>query len=840
MGAVEPFGETLPLVEAVAWDSTSAQVAFIARESEPLRDVGEARVEPWRQLLFAASGLRHHLRRDGTPALATPIVFALVDGDLKSDLRELADDLAQDYALFTRVDLNLIDIESTGDPDALDRGLAPMLPCVRRALRGQRTVAPADIDQFWKELQSEIDSTASNVLTDVFVSFRGEAVHWLERGLQGSPTTAPVQTPLRPIVELGLDSFRSFADERIRLGATTVIEGHNGSGKSSIIEALELLWAGATQRMPTGEDLALYTAHLGHEGEEFHLDGTTLEGDRLTVSRVEDVPGASLHRNVLTQESMEDLASLEPARRFKAFLRATGLELPDLAGRLEQLARDSVSDLNEILGKIGAKKLPSIATKALEHTQRALRSDFAARLPAPDHVSAMSDTLAQLTNGGYMAQPWAPSSELQASLVALDNAFAGVAATLDSVSGAEAIAGAALDALSDEIQGVEKRIQPIRRLVDAMSVYTRASNSSPGPKASGPLPHSLAIRWSSHAQSLITASSEFEAHVSDLEDAEWRQRLMKYAEILLEASSIAHVAELQSMVSAGGDPAQPQIVAEIPPDLFLAAGFQQTFEVTQELIASTSELWRQMNTYHTSLTRLREDIEAHPGHRVAGQEESLAFALARCELSRNMRLARSPVARASTSLVEAMLQERLFPVVRELVTALTRFEWYFEDLQVAINQGEIELKGLSTTAEGLDIRLLLNAAERDVVGIAWFLSLHLMQARDERRVLVIDDPAEGFDAVNRAGFVSTLRTLVRLARPEQVILTTHDELLADLFEEELAPVAGWPIELVRVRCRRDRDALSVANRREVAPANADLDREERMLGLKQEAMRLLN
>lgn len=105
--------------------------------------------------------------------------------------------------------------------------------------------------------------------------------------------------------------------------------------------------------------------------------------------------------------------------------------------------------------------------------------------------------------------------------------------------------------------------------------------------------------------------------------------------------------------------------------------------------------------------------------------------------------------------------------------------------------------------------MLLNAAERSVVGLGWFLALHMMQPPEHRRVLVLDDPAGGFDSINQAGFMSTLRAFVRLLRPDQLVLATHDEALALMLEEELEPVAGWPKEVFHLRCSRDEDDRSV-------------------------------
>lgn len=84
---------------------------------------------------------------------------------------------------------------------------------------------------------------------------------------------------------------------------------------------------------------------------------------------------------------------------------------------------------------------------------------------------------------------------------------------------------------------------------------------------------------------------------------------------------------------------------------------------------------------------------------------------------------------------------------------------------------------------------------------------------------------------NQAGFVSTLRAFVRLTHPEQVIVTTHDDILAAVLAEELAPVDGWPDSVVRVRCQRDRDDASFARVEWVASSGRATREESEKLGL---------
>ena len=151
-GGLAPFGEELPLVTAVAWEHGTAQVALIAEAEGPPDD------EAWRQLLFAASGLRHHLAGDSTPAFGTPLVLAVVDQEGERGLRQLVEDLTSHYAIFNRVDLNLVRERDFETADALDVALAPLLPTCRTMLG--TVISQDDVKRFWEVLRDEIGNAA--------------------------------------------------------------------------------------------------------------------------------------------------------------------------------------------------------------------------------------------------------------------------------------------------------------------------------------------------------------------------------------------------------------------------------------------------------------------------------------------------------------------------------------------------------------------------------------------------------------------------------------------------------------------------------------------------------
>jgi hypothetical protein len=87
---------------------------------------------------------------------------------------------------------------------------------------------------------------------------------------------------------------------------------------------------------------------------------------------------------------------------------------------------------------------------------------------------------------------------------------------------------------------------------------------------------------------------------------------------------------------------------------------------------------------------------------------------------------------------------------------------------------------------------------------------------------------------NQAAFVSTLRALVRLSRPEQVVAITHDAAIAESLMEELAPVGDWPASVARIRCERNREDVSVSRVEAGDDSPRDLQSDLERLGLKGE------
>ncbi len=823
-GNVTPFGEELPLVTGVAWDARTAQVALVA-EMDSSREE-----EPWRQLLFAGSGLRHHLAGDGRAAFGPPLILVIVDDVGERTLRMMVEDLAQRYALFSRVDLNLVRHRDLEHDDALDAAIAPLLPCCREFLREGQEISRRDVQRFWDVLREQVENAAL-ALDDMFGEFRGTAGKEVAKTLiAGSPDSLELPA-LTPISTITIKNLRSFAHTVMQFPQVTVVHGANGSGKSTLLEALELLWAETSQRKPWDVEASEYARHLPRDGE----GDFAVTSEHCSVTSIATEPRAELARCVLTQEVSSALVNQPPEERYKTLLSLTGLEIPDLDLRTKNLLADVKRDADTALKDAGLPMLATSGSDGCGHLRKAFTSDFASRLPSAHGLVGFEQALERASAGIYQARKWTDEQAATDALLRIDGLIAQLP---DNIDVANALDEAALDEAALTVRELAKprheAARGIRLLLDA-AVKSRLPDAPPPPQGddtTAPVPAALAVRWVAHANAVTEASSQFRTDAAGLEHAEWAQRLAAYADALDAAAATVPRDELEAFVRVrpAPKPAPGEVVAK---ERFLAAGFSAPVENLHELVPQLQELVELLQRQSAELDTLASDLERHPARQFSEHAARVLAAVCRYELARGIRR-KGPVMRASQELVHELLQGRLAPVMRELVAALARFEWYFKPLEIPDRRQQVLLGGVSTTRDDLDARLVLNSAEKTVLGLGWFLALHLLQPANRRQVLVLDDPTAAFDAVAQASFVATLRAFVRLTRPSQIVVASHDDGLAALLADELAPVDQWPSAVARVRCQRDENADSVVTVEWSDETSRELAHEAAQLGLTEE------
>ena len=841
----ELFGEPLPYLKAVAVDSRAHQLVLVAeppREGE--RD--EARPgndEHWRDLIFAVSGLRHHLRSSGPPALGAPVLLALVDEGDAARLRSLVEEIASDYALFSRLDINIVRREATARSDGLDSALTSLLPRVRRAIDKGVTVAPQDVERFWDELSREIEKVANGLTGEFGAETTKASVLRVSKALRSTSDDARPGDGdvVAPISSLQMTDFRSFEEEEVDLPTVGIVYGSNGTGKTSIFEAMELLWSGRSRRMPEGIKAPDYEKHLKRKRRPFSLRCEFAEesrqGECVTVA---EHPRLSLGRTVLPQHAVAEMAAGSPQERFRSFLTASGLELPDFEEKVGDLRRKMCDDANDALKQAGIESIRPVNATGLTRVRAQLEASFAAQLPSDAEVEGAAEALVAVTDGAFKAKPFPAAHDrmrLRQRVEEADSALKEVHDRLDRAADPSPAVGAAVDALNEDADRLNGSVAPLRQLLDHLRSLgpEREVQLEPGPSLSPAVPAGEAARWLAHARGIERSIPELECSLAEIEDESWRHRLRRYIEALRAALDVVSAEKLEELAAAGNKPSTHASQPSAPPPMALleAAGFVREPAVSPALIAALEYLHDRTTAYAATLGQIAAGLSRHPGTFFSARAARIIPALCDFELAREIAKPTGAVTRARETLVGRLLDDRLTPVVQELVSALVRFEWYFEaPLEVAVAGRGLRMSGLSDSDPDLDIRMLLNEAERTVVGIAWFLALHVLQEDTARQVLVLDDPASGFDETNKAAFAATLRSLLHLLKPKQFLISTHDESIVALFEQELGQVEGWPDEAAVVRCSRSNDGTSTVEREDLDRfEEADLERELRMLSL---------
>jgi hypothetical protein len=824
-GSFAPFEQKLPFIVGVAWEKRTAQLALIVDLEESQEE------EAWRQTLFAAAGLRHHLATDRGAALGSPLVLMVVDATAAKRVRSMVEDMNQRYAVFARVDLSLLRRDQVDDDEALDDALAPLLPRCREA--DEWKISKEDVAHFWERLRETVRVAAAE-LDDVFAGNRKTAGEVIAERLIGDLADRAELPPPIPRSRLRLRDFRSFEKDELELAPVTVVHGTNGSGKSAILEGLELCWAGTSQRKPSDVEAAEYARHLRRNGR-FDFEVTADDDPPITDVRAEAT--AELVRCVLTQEAVSKLVDEPPGKRYEWLLAITGLELPAVDERTEALVRQAKQEADAALRAAGLSPLKAISSGGLKHLHNELRKGFAPRLPSRVDLLSAEELLTKVSAGTYARADWKGEEQLLAAVEAVDETVAATPldADLDS-AGLDAAAKEAREAAERR----RSRARPIGSLLDAIqSAHTpeEGPDSEPKEQLVPPIPRRLAVRWLGHGRGLEEASKEFLAEAADLDEKAWSGRLESYAEALAAAAAGVPAEELEDIASGFASSAAPPAPAAgkgIPDVVYQAAGFPQPLASPLDAVPALEEYVDLLQRQAAQLEVIAADLDGHPSRSFAAHAESVLAGVCRFEAARRLRPRKgkkSPIAEASESVVSDLLASRMAPIVRELLAALVRFEWYFRPPAISGEDDELKIGGVATDQSDLDVRLTLNAAERSVFGLAWFLSLHLLQPRERRRVLAIDDAAAAFDVPNQAAFVSTLRAFIRLSRPEQVLAITHDPVLAGLLAEELAPVDDWPASTARIRCQRNMEDASVSSLDWREESSRDLESDLARLGL---------
>ena len=94
-----------------------------------------------------------------------------------------------------------------------------------------------------------------------------------------------------------------------------------------------------------------------------------------------------------------------------------------------------------------------------------------------------------------------------------------------------------------------------------------------------------------------------------------------------------------------------------------------------------------------------------------------------------------------------------------------------------------------------DPSLVLSSSQLNVLAVSTFLALNLAIETLPLQVVALDDPLQSLDTINLLGLADLLR---RVRARRQVIVSTHDDRLAQLLTRKLRPTNGGRTRLIRL------------------------------------------
>jgi DNA repair exonuclease SbcCD ATPase subunit len=133
------------------------------------------------------------------------------------------------------------------------------------------------------------------------------------------------------------------------------------------------------------------------------------------------------------------------------------------------------------------------------------------------------------------------------------------------------------------------------------------------------------------------------------------------------------------------------------------------------------------------------------------------------------------VRRTSGEIVDERLAE-LSPLFREMYARLRPHpEWQKVDYHV---RGDVRRFLSLRVGDSLNPRFVFSSGQRRAAGLAFLLSVHLARPWSRMRTLVLDDPVQHIDDFRALHFVEVLTAMRKAGR--QIVCTIEDESLADL------------------------------------------------------------
>jgi len=628
------------------------------------------------------------------------------------------------------------------------------------------------------------------------------------------------------LTELRASAFRGFASPRtIPLDAGAVlIRGDNGSGKTSIVDAL--LWA-LTGRLPLLEErmrgqrkqfdpiVNLYcqggtptvAIDIAAGATRWTLERTgSLRDNQLTISRIDAAPGTS-------PPDISDVFGISGTDEFSEAVSTWGILRQDaMRTAIEEGGGTLHQRMSSVLG------LERIATFAAE--ARRVCTDASKRATQIDReVEQLTYQLEQAKAQAARAQQHTDAAsaahgiqrQLQAQADALPVPLTAEVAGAGSLSAMSTL-GLDIDAITGRMtQLLEGRqaLDAVAAPSDQAAEQAVAAANAAVLRASESLPATAQL-----AQRALPLLGE---HCPVCTQSIDRQHVAQHLEAVIEqaAAGQARVAEARAQL----DDAQRLLATTAAARTQhsharrrIQDAEQQLADATRSLkvLAAPADWWHEIELDEAidTLHYVREELRAlfdqartslgGDAARLESTIEAISIELDAKRIEQTEHAARvtqatelDKAAQQAAKRIMARALKRLEPTFAEVFDRLSPHPTFTklrakQDIYFKKNQVVPEVVDPLTDIPA-NPALVYSEGQLNVVALSYFLGLALNARDGALPFLVLDDPLQAMDVVGVLGFADMAR---RLREGRQLVVTTHDRRFADVLARKLRPRDG--------------------------------------------------
>lgn len=572
-------------------------------------------------------------------------------------------------------------------------------------------------------------------------------------------------------------------DDRMHLSVQTGA-GEAISGAAADAALIDLLWPDANAATNPAEALTRSLTHASYLQQDAVRTFVEADDDQTRFDVVGELVGAGRIRELQ--------AAIESSRQ--SWTRATTALTKDLEPIEQQRAA-----LVERLGRLGAADDISESTDAFEQWRLAV-AGLVGDTPPMEHTPAGLDralstlqareqaearrvaSLRRLATHLEARPPPAPDvAVLQAAVTVADGARAQASQALALAQEQAAAARRLQVELSERTESLRALAQlALQHLDDVCPVcaqtYDQAAtrrrlqglldDASAAPADAGPNVHAAAAAYEIAERDAITAAHVLaDGRRAAQEAADWQAAL----ESLLSEAGLAH-------------------------SEFMPSGIAAQIEGLAARATSMRQLRQQGERLSLGLARAAEtSLRAELNERLVQITGDIDQRLKMIDARRATRELGSSVLdalRNASSTVVTHQVERIEPLLQRIFATVDphpslRVASFLTKTQGGHGRLWTELDDPTGDVNVRDPALVLSSSQLNVLAVAIFLSLNLAIPTLPLQLVALDDPLQSLDNVNLLGLADLLR---RVKATRQVIVSTHDDRLAELLERKLRPV----------------------------------------------------